>query len=341
MRWILAVRFGLRQMMFAIVLVALGMACCRLLCGLWYAINDTHYFSCKEYVRSWDAGCSPEVVIDSFTGRIDVVQATDSRVKARLRLFAATKESQAAADRAVAAIILDMTHEGGNVRISARRPANLSKYRSNADVVLHVPPGACLDLHTACGDISVGRAHVGTTLVRSPPAVRSLKARADFDGEDWSYHGDIFVETATMCARGSAPCTTDLQLEAVRKIDVYADNAGVQARARGGTYLVSHDTAAGTVGAEEIVEGSIDFVGTLSEGHHSFWAADRTVLRLPPNASYDLNAQVNGGAITTGFPVKAGGGIQSARLHQVVGTAPRTFVRLRVDRGSISVQQQR
>jgi hypothetical protein len=330
----------MRHMLLAVFLAALALGAYRFLSEFLAALNDTPYVSSKEYAKSWYAGPSPEVVVDVFAGNIYVVQATDGNVTARVRPSAVTNESQTVADGACAAIRLEMTQgKEGTIRITALVPPAFSLCRREADVVLHVPQGVRLDLHTRRGDIRVGEAYVGANLVRSPPAVRSIKARADFDGKDWSYHGDIFVETAKIPAGDPRTPKTDLQLEGVQQIEIHADEATVQARARGGAFVIEHETATGKLYSEEKVEGSITFVGTLSEGHHSFWAADRADLRLPAGATFDLDAEASGGAVTSGFPVKAGGVIGRSRLQGIVGASPRTLVRVRVDKGRIRIEE--
>ena len=99
-----------------------------------------------------------------------------------------------------------------------------------------MPSEARLDLHTRQGDIWVGQAYVGASQVQSPTAVRSIKARADFDGSDWTYQGDIFVETARKPVGGPVFPVTYLDLEGVRQVEIHSDDALVQARARGGTW---------------------------------------------------------------------------------------------------------
>src|SRR5262249_6897490 len=156
---------------------------CRFLSEVWADLNDTYYFSSREFERTWDAGPSPEVLVDIFQGRIGVLRAEDDKVTARVCPHVTTKESQAAADRVSSAIHLAISQEAGIIRIRALRPPGLSAYRMDVDVVLRVPRDARLDLHTSQGDIWVGQAYVGAYLVRSPPAIRSIKARADFDGK--------------------------------------------------------------------------------------------------------------------------------------------------------------
>ena len=188
------VRFTVRRMMFAVLLTALALVACRFLLEVWAAFDDTYYFSSRELTRSWDAGPSPGVVADIFKGRISVVQATDDKVTVWVRPLVTTKESQAAANLVSTAIQPTMSRAAGLVRITALRPTGFPHYRMEVDVELHVPCTARLDLHTSNGDIWVGQAYVGAYLVRSPTAIESIKARADFDGEDWTYQGDIFVQ---------------------------------------------------------------------------------------------------------------------------------------------------
>ena len=328
-------------MLLAVLLAALAMGACRFLWELRASINDTVYFSFREYEKSWDAGPSPDILVDIFTGRINVGRATDSKVTVRVRSFAGTKESQAAADRACAAVRVEMTQHEGTIRIVALRPPSFSIYRIETDVELCVPCGARLDLHTRRGDIRVGEVYNGAYPVHSPPAVRSIKARADFDGKDWSYQGDIFVETATESEAGPEAPETDLQLEGVRQVEVHAENATIHARARGGTFVVEHETRTGKLYSEHKSEGSVTFVGTLSEGHHSFWAADRVDLRLSAGATFDLDAEASGGSVTvsSAFPIKAGGLIERSRVQGVIGATPRTWVRVRADERSIRIEE--
>ena len=114
-------RITIRQVMLASCIVALGMACSRLLLGVWSAVNDTYYTSSKELVGFWVVGDSPDIVVDTFAGRIDVIGATDSAFTARVRPFAGTKESQTAADAALEGITIDMAQDDGRITVIARR----------------------------------------------------------------------------------------------------------------------------------------------------------------------------------------------------------------------------
>ena len=337
MRWP-RVRFTVRRMMGVILLTALALVVCRFLSELWADFDDTYYFSSRQVERSWDAGPSPEILVDTFAGRICVVQALDENVSVRVLPHVITKESQAAADRVCSAIQLGLTQEAGVIRITAPPPPELPRYRMDVDVELHVPPEARLDLHTRQGEVFVGQTYVGAYLVRSPTIVRSIKARADFNGQDWSHQGDIFVEMAR--SRNGAPSSPPplLQLEGVRQIQISAEDAQILARARGGTYVVRHETTTGAIHQTHEVEGKIRFIGTLSEGPSRFWAAHGINLQLPGGGAFGLDAEANRGTVTCTLPLNAGGIIERSRLRGVVGASPKTSVTVKVDDGPIEIQ---
>jgi hypothetical protein len=335
------VRFTVRRMMIVVSLAALALVACRFLSEVWAAIDDTRYMSFREFEKSWDVGPSPKVVVDIFTGRINVVQASDDKVTAKVSLHALRKMSQDAADRACASIRLAMSCEEGTVRITALVPPEFSVFVTGADVLLYVPRGVRLDLYTRHGDIKVGQAVVGASLVRSPPAVRSIKARADFNARDWTYQGDIFVETSRMAVEEPTSPETDLQLDGVRQVEIHAEDATVQARARGGTFVVEYETTAEKMYAEHKVEGSITFEGSLFERPHSFWAADRVKVCVPAEATFGLDAEASKGSVTSAFPVNVGGIIERSKIRGIIGATSRTSVRARVDAGSIEIEAKR
>jgi hypothetical protein len=324
-------------MMLAILLTAVALGVFRFLSELWAALDDTYYFSAREIKNFYDAGTSPQVFVDIFTGRISVVQATDDKVAVMVRPRVTTKESQAAAGNACFAIRPTISQEAGVIRITATRPPGFPRCRIDVDVELRVPYTASLDLHTRHGDIWVGQAYVGAYLVRSPTAIRSIKARADFDGQDWTYQGDIFVETAKMPVGQPMYRATTLELDGVRNIEISASDALVQARAHGGTFTVGHQTTVGRVYSDHKVKGTIGFVGTLSEGSHSFWGADGVSVRLPAGSAFALDAEAQGGSVANTLPMTAGGVIDGSRLRGVVGANPKASVKVRVDDGSIEI----
>jgi hypothetical protein len=174
-------------------------------------------------------------------------------------------------------------------------------------------------------------------LVRSPTIVRSIKANAEFNGQDWSYQGDIFVEIAGRPVGEPSLPPPLLQLEGVRQIQISAENAQVQARARGGTYIVRHESTTGDIHMAHKVEGTIRFVGTLSEGPHTFLATDRVNLQLPAGAALGLDAEVSRGTVTCTLPLNAGGITEHSRLRGVVGATPKASVKVKVDDGSIEI----
>jgi hypothetical protein len=85
------------------------------------------------------------------------------------------------------------------------------------------------------------------------------------------------------------------------------------------------------------VKGTIGFVGTLSEGSHSFWGADGVSLRVPAGSAFGLDAEAHGGSVTNTLPTSAGGIIEGSRIRGVVGSTPKASVKVRVDDGSIEI----
>jgi RNA polymerase sigma factor (sigma-70 family) len=115
--------------------------------------NDSHPKLEEVITRSFHAGKSPRLVLDSFNGGIDVVADGTGAVAARL-----TKQCQAdtreQAEEGLKNIDVITTQEADAIRITARRLQQKDwLIQDGVTADLCVPAGAALDLHTCNGPV--------------------------------------------------------------------------------------------------------------------------------------------------------------------------------------------
>ena len=235
---------------------------------------------------------------------------------------------------------MSLVHDLRRVEIAARTSARVSACRLSADVDLHVPPGVNLELHTSGGDILVGQPAGGTA--SAPPSVRYLKAKAEFNGVSWSGLGDVLVRIVSVCASGTGVATTELQLEAARKIDVHVDNANIRAIAHGGIFSFRTRKRTGRPGSRKLLKVRSRSPGLFLKGIIRFRhvTVHKYCYRLMRKLKLD---GANGGPIGNESPQKRGvRPEQRRRDFDGRSTATRrTLVEIRFEKGSISVGRQR
>jgi hypothetical protein len=318
--------------MLAVLIAALGLAGYRALLFLSEIVRDDPYHATKAVSASWQAGPEPSVTADLFEGGIQVLPSPDGTVKAEVTSVTVTKLSQADADQALGTIELTMDHRGDSVRI-VTRGASGAGIRKDAHLVLHVPPGARLDLRTGRGEIHVGRDFAGGVAVHRPVAASSIRARNDSAYRLGYAQGNIVVEAvAPPCPEGGAMIPTRLQLDAPGHIEIIADSAVVEARAWHGKPPDSWGPGA----YETEDEGAITFEGSLAGGEHTLRAAHRITMRLTAPTALRVDAEAIGGKITGDL---LPGAIEQrdgrSKWRSPVGTDAHSRLLLRTDDGSM------
>ncbi len=325
------IRVTIRRLMLVVLLAALSLAGYRALPSLSAILQDDPYHASKTVTASWQAGPEPSVTADLFEGRIQVLPSPDGTVKAEVTSHAATKLSQADADRALETIELVMDHRGDSVRI-VMRGASGTGICKDSELVLHVPPGVRLDLRTGCGEIYVGRDYPGGVAVHRPVAAFSIRARNDSVYRLAYAQGNITVETVAPPRPGGGTLPTRLQLDAPGHIEVIADSAVVEARAWHGTPPRGREPA----NYELEDEGVITFEGSLAGGEHTLRAAHRITMKLSAPTALRVDAEAIGGKITGDL---LPGAIEQrdgrSKWGSSVGAETHGHLLLRTDDGSI------
>ena len=128
----------------------------------------------KTVTKTWAAGLAPNITIEFSGGWLDVVPSRDGEVKASLRISAATNTSEADTLRLIRnSVMLEGSQTGEAIRISAID----TMPRSSLWLIVSVPEGSHLDVHSEWGMIRAGYdPNSGAPIAFSP---RSFKARTD------------------------------------------------------------------------------------------------------------------------------------------------------------------
>jgi RNA polymerase sigma factor (sigma-70 family) len=261
--------------------------------------------------RSFKTGKSPRLSLEVFNGGIEIVADAQGTVDARL-----TKQSQAAtqeqARQALKNIEVKWTQDRDTIRIIARRlKEEKQDNQESVSAVVHVPPGALLDLRTDNGAVQLS---AGTGEVR----VRTS-------------NGAIRVKDS----KGSLRLTT-------------ANGAIAVTGARGPMDLKTQNGSITLQGEKVVVKAhtsnsGIRFTGVLADGKHSFSTNNGSiVLTLPANAKFQMDAETTNGTIVNDFSsanVRAHPG--HARVQDTVGDNPAVAVQLHTQNGSIQVRKKK
>jgi hypothetical protein len=126
--------------------------------------------------KVWDAGPHASVAVDLFEGWIWVVPGGDGEVAVEIKATVYTKQSQAAADRALRAIKFELHREGDSIKIAAKGRSAIGIDHS-IFAKISVPNGVDLDLRTGRGNIDVGMDHIDRKWVDAPVVAASIRAR--------------------------------------------------------------------------------------------------------------------------------------------------------------------
>jgi RNA polymerase sigma factor (sigma-70 family) len=116
--------------------------------------------------KSYQSAAAPHVIVDMFNGAIDVTTWNRNAVDIKVTKQARGK-TEAEARARLNNIEIAMTTSGETIHATAKRPEEPHGAGSGANALLHVPPGAILELHTNDGAVSIiggaGAVNLSTT----------------------------------------------------------------------------------------------------------------------------------------------------------------------------------
>jgi DUF4097 and DUF4098 domain-containing protein YvlB len=201
-----------------------------------------------------------------------------------------------------------MNQEADTIRVKAYVKEKKLFNNRGARVVLQVPPGAVLDLHTSNGKITTA----GDT-------------------------GEIQAESSNggMEVHGSRS-----------KLQLHTSNGPITVE--GGTGRLDLRTSNGkiTIQSEKAVvdahtsNGAVHFKGSLADGDSQFNTSNGSiVLSLPNGAQFRIDGETSNGKIASDFQVKQGQKKRRAILQGTVGDHPATTIKLRTSNGGIEIQR--
>jgi RNA polymerase sigma factor (sigma-70 family) len=178
--------------------------------------DDGERVTVRDVVKkSFQTGAAPRLVVDTFNGAIDVITESGKSVEVQV-----TKQAHAKTEEDAQAelknVDVTMTKEGEAIHVTAKRREKHPNVSSGAAALLHVPPGAILELHTNNGAASITGGSGAVNLGTSNGAIRVKE-----------HTGSLNVHTSNGA------------------IDIRADKASVTAKTSNGTVTFAGTLAAG------------------------------------------------------------------------------------------------
>ncbi len=270
--------------------------------------TENSYRAEEAVEQSFTTEGTPQVVVETFNGTVEVRTSTDESIEARVTKWA-TGSSQEAAEDSLDEIEVSMRREGDTIRIVARRietPWNLGN--RSASVLVQVPAGATLDLRTSNGAVDV----IGPT---GKVIAKTSNGRIQIKGS----RGDLQLHTQN------------------GKIAVEGGRHRVEAKTSNGAIeLKDHQ---GSVIAQTS-NGSIRCEGPLADGAHEFLTSNGSVvLVFPADRQFQVDAKTSNGRITSAFAVKPNGKSVKRQLKGQVGNSPAMQLRVETRNGSIDIRK--
>jgi DUF4097 and DUF4098 domain-containing protein YvlB len=287
-------------------LVFLGIAGCG------FAGLGDAYTAKKELSKSFTTKPKPNVVVETFNGKVEVI-ARPSEGKVEVKLVShAGGTSQEAAEENLEDIATSVEMDGDTVRVKAEltSEAFLTGNRG-AEVELQVPMGTILDLNTSNGKISATGAAGKTTARTSNGGISVMGSQGDVALR--SSNGGLSAESV----KGT------IQLETSNgKIDIVSSDGVVKAHTS---------------------NGAVRFKGTAVQGQYSFRTSNGSIeLILPSDTSFQLDATTSNGGIDTDFPIqKSSEDSERTRLSGTVGKNPTVTITAHTSNGRIKVMQEK
>jgi RNA polymerase sigma-70 factor (ECF subfamily) len=165
--------------------------------------NDGEHVTVRDVVKkSFQAGNAPHVVVDTFNGAIDIVTGSGKTVEVQVTKQAHAKtEEEAQAE--LKNVDVTMTKEGDAIHVTAKQREKHKNVGSGAAALLHVPPGAVLELHTNNGAASVTGGSGAIKLRTSNGAIRVKEHTGSLDVRTSNGAIDIRADKATVTAKTS------------------------------------------------------------------------------------------------------------------------------------------
>lgn len=235
-------------------------------------------------------GSDLKVRVEMFNGPIEVRAGQAGRVAATVTTTGAGgSKADAEADRAKIRVSLDADPDGSVLLRAVYEPRPSSPNNRTAGAVVHVPPGAALDLRTSNG-------RMDATGIGGPIEVRTSNGAVNLAG----------------AAAGATVRTSNnsVEIDGGALLDVETSNAAILLRGNDATVQARTSN------------GSIGFDGTFGDGTQSMETSNEGIfLRLPADASFGLDASTSNASVTLdGFVIRTTGAASGGTLQGTVGT---------------------
>jgi RNA polymerase sigma factor (sigma-70 family) len=261
--------------------------------------------------KSFKTGKSPTLVVEVFNGPIEVVADVEGKVDVQVtkRSGARTEEEAKVGLKNVDVQMIE-DKEKGQIRVTARRIDTMRRGNEGADVALHVPVEAVLDLRTSNGEVKVtgGKGQVRIRTSNGAIHAKGHKGEVDLN----TSNGEIEVFGAT------------------GKVELHTNNGAI------------HIEANKAVVKAHTNNGEARLRGTLADGKHSLTTHNGPVsVTLPPDARFRIDAQTHHGSIVDEFSSGKVKGKGVRRLENTVGDNPQVSLELRTHKGSIEIRKEK
>lgn len=249
------------------------------------------------------------VVINNVSGDVKVMVWKEDKVKIEA-IKRSEASSQEKAKENAAKVEIKVTAEPGVVRIETKYPESRGFWGGNSinvsiDYQLWIPDTASLEAKSVSGDVRVEQAggQVKAATVSGDVVVsggrKSIAAK--------TVSGDVEVEGAE----------GDCDLESVSG-DVSASRikGSVDAGVVSGSVRLVEISEARSVNAKS-VSGSVEYRGRVyPDGRYQFKShSGNLILALPPDSSFDLEAETFSGSVNIEFPVEVIGKISPKEIR--------------------------
>jgi RNA polymerase sigma factor (sigma-70 family) len=205
--------------------------------------------------RSFQTGAAPRIVVDTFNGAIDVITGSSKSVEVQVTKQAHAKtEEEAQAE--LKNVDVTTTKEGEAIHVTAKRREKHPNVSSGAAALLHVPPGAILELHTNNGAASLTGGSGAVNLGTSNGAIRVKEHTGSLSVHTSNGAIDIQAEKASVTAKTSNGAVTFAGTLAVGDHTFQTSNGNITVSFPKGTaFRIDASTSHGRVSSAFPVKG--------------------------------------------------------------------------------------
>lgn len=285
------------------------------------AVTGTVYQQ-QDFQHTFTVGLAPEVVIDTFNGRISVTAGGDGTVEAHVTSRGSgTSDEEAAADLRNVQVTFDPRSDAvtNKVTITARRTDDpVSLGNSGADIEISVPAESSVELRTSNGRIEVANV-MGSILAFTSNGAITTRGGTGLDLD--TSNGALSVNNAT----GRLSLRTSNG-----PLDIVAYDPGEPPPADA--------TTSASVSAQTSNAG-LTFSGSLAPGSHTFETTNGDLtLTLPGDAAFSIDGRTSNGSVLTEFAELE---VTDSALKGRTSLAARTSIRADTINGDLAVMKQR